>query len=137
MRELPTPLDASAPEPTTMSRLLPMFLQNAIPTFINELERVTTHRSPFKMPWSNLVRKFLIHLVQSGGSGGLEAEQEPEPSGSGRSSGGVVDVVETTSKVSWVTRSATKQTPGGSTSSLPKRPILSLAKGSSSKRSKN
>ena len=40
------------------------------------------------------------------------------------------------SRAAWVTRSIAKQTSEGSTSSLFKRPILSLAKGSSSKRPK-
>ena len=137
MRELPTPPNASTPEPTMMPRPMPRFLQTPILTFIGELERATMLRSPFKTPESNPVRKFPINLVQSGGSSGLEARQEPEPSGSSRFSGGGADVVETTSKAAQITRSATKQTSGGPTSSLLKRPILSPTKGSNSKRPKN
>ena len=140
IRELPTPPEASTPEPTTMARPMPRFLQTPIPTFISKLERATTPQtlqSPFKMPWSILVRKFPINLVQSGGSSGPEVRQEPELSGSGKSSGGEADVVETSSRAAQVTRSIAKQTPGEATLSLPKRPILSPTTGSSSKRPKN
>ena len=46
-------------------------------------------------------------------------------------------VVETSSRAAQVTRSTAKQTPKGATLSLSKRPILSLAKGSSSNRPKS
>ena len=93
MQELPTPPDASTPEPTTMPQPMPRFLQTPILTFIGELERATMLQSPFKTLGSNPVQKFPINLVQSGGSNGPKAKQELEPSGSGRSSGEGADVV--------------------------------------------
>ena len=42
MQELPTPPDALTPEPTTMAKSMPRFLQTPIPTFISELEWTTT-----------------------------------------------------------------------------------------------
>ena len=88
MRELPTQLEASTPKPTMMARPLLRLLQMPIPTFINELERITTPQklqSLFKTPRSIPVRRFPINLIQPGGSG-PEAKQEPEPSCSNRSS---------------------------------------------------
>ena len=135
-RELPTPPEVSTPEPVTI--IMPRPLKTPRPTFIGEPERVTTlhqFKSPFKTPRTIPSRRFLV-LVPTPKSTDLDTRQEPEPSGSSRSSGGGADVTETSSRAAWVTRSAAKQTPGGPTFFLPNRPILSLAKDSSSKRSK-
>ena len=83
-----------------------------------------------------MVQRFPIDLVQPIGSSSPEVRLESEPSGSSRSCGGGVDVVETSSRSVRVTRSAAKQTSRGATP-LPKRSILSPARGSSSKRPKN
>ena len=144
MQELLTPPEASTLESTTMARLLLRFLQMPILTFTSELERVATPQklqSRFKTPGSITVRRFSINRMQPGGSSGLEARQEPELSGSGRSSGSGTGGMETSPRAIRVVRpltgSTTKQPPEGTTPSLLKRPILSPPKGSSSKRSKN
>ena len=92
-------------------------------------------KSPFKTLGTVLSGKFPV-LVPTLESTGPDTRREPKPSGSGRSSGEGVDVMETSSRAAQVTRFAAKQTPGGPTSFLPKQPILSPAKGSNSKRPK-
>ena len=80
-------------------------------------------------------------LITPGGGSGPEARQELEPSGSGQSSGSEVGRAKTSPRAARVvyplTISVTKHTPESTTPSLPKKLILSPAKGSSSKRSKN
>ena len=108
MRELPTPLEVSTPEPVTI--ITPRPLQTSSPTFIGELERVTTphqFKSPFKTLGTVLSGRFPV-LVPTSESTGLDTRQESEPSGSGRSSRGEADVTETSSKAARVTRSAAK-----------------------------
>ena len=136
MWELPTPLEVSTPEPLAI--FTPKPLQTPRPTFIGELERVTTphqFKSPFKTP-SNVPSRRFPFLVPTPKSTGLDTRRELEPSGSGRSSRGGADVTETSSRVARVTRFAAKRTPRGPTSLLPKVPILSPTKGPSSKRPK-
>ena len=137
MRELPIPLEVSTPKPATI--ITPRPLQTPHPTFTSDFERITMphqFKSPFKTSGTVLSRRFLI-IVPTPESTGPDTRREPEPSGSGKLSGWGVDVTETSSRAAWVTRSTAKQTPGGPTSFLPKRPILSSAKGFSSKRPKN
>ena len=129
MRELPMPPKGSIPEPITLFTPRPQLH----PSFISELERIT--RSPFKTPGTIPSRRLPV-LIPTSKSTNPDTRDEPEPSNCGRTSGEGVQATETSSRAAWVIRSAAKQTPGGSTPALPKRPILFPTKGSSSKRPK-
>ena len=94
MRELPTPPKDSILELVAIIMLRP--LQTPRPTFIGELERVTTphqFKSPFKT-LSNVPSGRFPILVPTPKNTGPNTRQEPEPSGSGISSRGGADVME-------------------------------------------
>ena len=129
MRELPTPLAGSTLEPITFFKSRPQLRLS----FISKLEKIT--KSPFKTPETIPSGRFPV-LIPTPESIGPDTRDEPKPSVSGRTSGEGIEATEASSRAARVTRSAAKQMPAGSTSALPKRAILSLAKGSSSKRPK-
>ena len=131
MQELPTPPEGSTLEPITF--FIPRPLTSLCPSFISKLERIT--KSPFKAPGIIPSGRLPI-LIPTLESTGPDTRDEPEPSGSERTSGEGVEAIEASYRAVQVTRFAAKQTSGGPTSSFSKRPILSLAKGSSSKRPK-
>ena len=131
MRELSTPPEGSTPEPITF--FTPRPLTSLCPSFISELERIT--KSHFKT-LGTIPSGRLPILISTPENTGPDTRDKLEPSGSGRTSGEGAEVIEASSRATRVTRFAAKLTPRGSTSSLPKRPILSPANGSSSKRPK-
>ena len=123
MRELPMPPSGPTPEPITLVTLRRL----VHPSFLSQLERIT--QSPFKTPGPILILRLLVSSPTPA-STGPDTQDEPEASGSGRST---KRGAEATSLVAQVTRSVAKQIPRPS--SLPKRPYFSPTNGSSSKRS--
>ena len=122
MRELPTPPPGPTPEPISLAT--PGSLVR--PSFFKQLETIV--KTPFKTPRQGPNFRLPVSsptLV----SVGTDTQGTPEASGSVRSTN---KGTETTSFAPWITRSATKQTPGSSP--RPKRIYLSPSKGSSSKR---
>ena len=129
MRELPTPPTGSTLEPITFFTSRPQLH----PSFISEFERIT--RSLFKTT-RTIPSGRLPVLIPTPESTGPDTRDELEPFGSRKTSGEGVEATEASSRAARVTKSIVKQTSGGSTPALPKRAILSPAKGSSSKRPK-
>ena len=122
MRELPTPPSGPTPEPISLAT--PGSLVR--PSFLKQLETIT------KTPFKTLGPGPMFRLPVSSPtplSIGTDTQGNPEVSGSVKSAD---KGTETTSLAPRITRSAAKQTPASSPS--PKRPYLSLSKGSSSKR---
>ena len=122
MRESPTPPPGPTPEPISLAT--PVSL--VCPSFLKQLETIV--KTPFKIPEQGPSFRLPVSSPTPV-SVGTDTHDTPEVSGSVRSAD---KGTETTSLTPWITRSATKQTPGSSP--RPKRVYLSPSKGSSSKR---
>ena len=125
MRKLPTPLVGPTPEPLSFVAPRPLVSSS----FISDLEKIT--RSPFKILGPIPTIRLPVS-TPTPASTSPDSQDESEASESGRLAEGGVEAASLAARV---TKSATKQTPG-STSSLPKRPYFSPTKESSSKRSR-
>ena len=101
MRELPTPPTGSTPEP--ISFVTPRSLVH--PFFISELERIT--RSPFKTPGTIPTIRLPVS-TPTPASTGPDTQDEPEASGSRRSTEGGAEATEISSLAARVIRSAAK-----------------------------
>ena len=108
MRELPMPPEGSTLEPITFFTPRPQLR----PSFISELERIT--RSPFETP-RTIPSGRLPVLIPTPESTDSDIRDDPEASDSGRTSGEGIEATEASLRATWVTRSAAKQTPVGST----------------------
>ena len=122
MRELSTPPSGPSPEPISVATPRPLLR----PSFVSQLETIT--KTPFKTPGPGPMFRLPIS-TPTPVSTGTDIQGKPEVSGSVKSAD---KGTEMTSLAPRVTRSASKQTP--TSSPRPKRPYLSLSKGSSSKK---